>query len=118
MNVTSPGSRASSVRTAKGSLAEQKKIDWNAVEYRGEPGTSHWKTVEAGDLRQFVWTFSSGFIADRGQLDLRKLEKQGAIENGNRSLKAEGRTPLAVLHPAATCSKLKGQLPKHQCGLP
>ena len=41
--------------------------DWAAVaptEHRGETGTSHWRTVEAGELRVRRVTYSPGYRAD------------------------------------------------------
>jgi quercetin dioxygenase-like cupin family protein len=41
--------------------------DWGrvpAVEHKGETGTSHWRTVEAGNVRARVVEYSPGYRAD------------------------------------------------------
>jgi len=41
--------------------------DWSAVpatEHKGETGTAHWQTVEAGNLRLRFVTYSPGYLAD------------------------------------------------------
>jgi quercetin dioxygenase-like cupin family protein len=43
------------------------RVDWEnvpAVEYPGETGTSHWRTVERGGIRVRVVDYSPGFKAD------------------------------------------------------
>lgn len=41
--------------------------DWEKIEkieYKGETGTSYWRTVQTGDLRVRIVEYSSGYLAD------------------------------------------------------
>jgi hypothetical protein len=42
-------------------------IDWETIastEYPGEAGASHWRTIEAGNLRVRMVEYSPGYVAD------------------------------------------------------
>ena len=70
---------------------------WDAVpaaEYPGETGTSHWRTLQAGDLRVRVVDYGPGYLADhwcdRGHV-LYVLEGEMVVE-----LRDSGEVSLAA----------------------
>lgn len=75
-------------------------IDWSAVprtEYKGETGTSFWRTVQIGGLRIRIVEYSPGYLADhwcrKGHI-VHCLEGEfvNEQENGGRTVMTTGMT--------------------------